>query len=352
MLPNISDVAHLAGVSTATVSRYLRGLPVRSSDAIKNAIAKLDYHPSSVAQGLRSGIHYTIAVVVPDITNPFFASVVKGIESICREGPYQVLLLNTDENSKIEYEVLQEIVKRVDGVILTPATEGTYKANHFQQFGKRGIPLVLVDREIPEHEFDCVLIDNLKGASLAGEKLVQLGHTKIATIRGTLTTTPGLERYEGFRDTLQKLGVELRPEYCKDGKFRESGGYQAMLELASLPTPPTAVFSANNLMTVGALKALNALRIPVPEKISIIGFDDLQLGELLAPPLTCISRDAMRQGAIAARMLLTQLNGTPPTTAEKIVLDVNLVERKSCRKLEALKETAYLGEKLERGVGE
>ena len=148
-MANISDVARLAGVSTATVSRYLRGTPVRSSDAIKRAIEELGYHPSSVAQGLRSGVHYAIAVVVPDITNPFFAAVVKGVESICRDGPYQVLLLNTDESSNLEDGVLKEIIKRVDGVILTPATEGIYNADQLLQYKEARIPLVLVDREIP-----------------------------------------------------------------------------------------------------------------------------------------------------------------------------------------------------------
>lgn len=332
-MANINDVARRAGVSTATVSRYLRGLPVRSGEVIKKAVDELDYHPSSVAQSLRSGVHYAIAVVVPDITNPFFAAVVKGAENICREGPYQIYLLNTDESSKSEHRVLQDVVKRVDGVILTPATEGNYSLEDVALYRDLGIPLVLVDREIPGQNFDCVLTDNIKGARLAAEYLVGLGHTKIATIRGALTTTPGLQRYQGFCDVLEESGIELRPEYCKDGEFRESGGYQAMLELASLPDPPTAVFSSSNLMSVGALKALNALRLSVPEKVSVIGFDDLQLGELLDPPFTCVTRDAVRQGSIAARMLLTQLEASPSENPKKIMLDVSLVERESCRNL-------------------
>lgn len=333
-MSNISDVARRAGVSTATVSRYLRGMPVRSGESIKVAIEELGYHPSAVAQGLRSGLHYAIAVVVPDITNPFFAAVVKGIESICREGPYQVILLNTDESSRSEDEVLKNIVRRVDGIILTPATEGTYNAEQLQRCQDAGTPLVLVDRDIPSQEFDCVLVDNRRGAEMAADYLLSLRHTKVATIRGTMTTTPGRERFEAFRDRLREAGVDLPSEYCRDGDFRESGGYQAMLELMSLPTPPTAVFSANNLMTAGALKALGALRLKVPEKVSVIGFDDLQLGELLEAPLTCVTRDAVRQGAIATRMLLSQLEGTHGG-ARKIILDVSLLERSSCRRLEA-----------------
>lgn len=333
-MPNISDVARRAGVSTATVSRYLRGFAVKSGEPIKIAIEELGYHPSSVAQGLRSGLHYAIAVVIPDITNPFFAGVVKGVEAICREGPYQVILLNTDESSHVEDQVLKDIVRRVDGIVLTPATEGTHNAERLRRYRDAGTPLVLVDREIPEQEFDCVLADNRLGARMAADYLLSLGHTRIATIRGPITTTPGRERFEAFSERLSDAGIDLPPAYCRDGGFRESGGYQALLELASLPNPPTAIFSANNLMTSGALKALNALRIKVPEKVSIIGFDDLQLGELLAAPLTCVTRDAAQQGAIAARMLLAQLEGTNGQDTQKIVLDVALLKRASCRRIE------------------
>lgn len=333
-MANISDVSRRAGVSTATVSRYLRGLPVKSGESIKMAIEELGYHPSSVAQGLRSGVHYAVAVVVPDITNPFFAAVVKGVESICREGPYQVILLNTDESSRVEDQVLMDIVRRVDGIILTPAMESTFGTERLRWYRDLKTPLVLVDREISGQKFDCVLVDNRRGAVLAAEHLLALGHQRIATIRGTMTTTPGRERFEGFRDRLLDEGIDLPPEYRRDGEFRESGGYQAMLQLASLPNHPTAVFSANNLMTAGALKALRDLRIKVPEKISVIGFDDLQLGELLAAPLTCVTRDAVRQGAIAARMLLSQLERTHGQDAQKIVLDVSLLKRASCQRVQ------------------
>lgn len=332
-MPNISDVARRAGVSTATVSRYLRGVSVRSGDSIRTAIEELGYHPSSVAQGLRLGVHYAIAVVVPDITNPFFAEVVRGVESICRKGPYQIILLNTDESSRDENEILRDIVQRVDGIILTPTTERQSSAEQLQRYYDAGTPIVLVDRVIPGKDFDCVLVDNKRGAILAADHLVSLGHRRIATIRGSMTTTPGRERFEAFSERLSDVGIDLPPEYCRDGDFRESKAYQATLELMALATPPTAIFSANNLMTAGALKALSALRIRVPETVSIIGFDDLHLGELLAAPLTCVTRDAVRQGALAARMLLAQLDGNVERNPRTIVLDVSLLKRASCRKV-------------------
>ena len=328
-MATIGEVAQNAGVSVSTVSRFLRGQSVRSDEAIRQAIQKLGYQPSPEARGLRSGVHYAIAVVVPDITNPFFADIVKGIESVFRKSPYRVFLHNTDEDGDREEEVLQEIVKGVDGIILTPATEPAKVPTYLKYID---IPVVLVDREIPGREFDCVVTDNGKGAEMAVNYLLSLGHKKIATIRGTQATTPGYQRYRGYSDALQAAKISVPEDYVQDGNFREHGGYQAMLRLLSLIDPPTAVFSANNLMTIGALKALHDMRVRVPEKLSLISFDDLEVGEVLSPALTCITRDDIKQGTLAAQMLLAQLEKREYGMARRVMLDVQLITRHSCAK--------------------
>ncbi len=328
-MATIGEVAQDAGVSVATVSRFLRGQSVRSNDAIRQAIQKLGYQPSPEARGLRSGVHYAIAVVVPDITNPFFADIVKGVESVFRKTPYRVFLHNTDEDGDLEEAVLQEIVKGVDGIILTPATEPAKVPTYLKHID---VPVVLVDREIPGRDFDCVVTDNIKGAEMAVNYLVSLGHRKIATIRGTQATTPGHQRYQGFRDALRLADIPVPEEYVQDGNFRESGGYQAMLRLLSLADAPTAVFSANNLMTIGAFKALHDMRVRVPERLSLISFDDLEVGELLSPALTCITRDDIKQGTLAAHMLVAQLEKREFGMARRVMLDVQLMTRNSCSK--------------------
>lgn len=326
-MPNISDVARQAGVSTATVSRFLRGQRVHAEDAIRRAVEDLGYRPAAAARSLRSGVHYAIAVVVPDVTNPFFAGLVKGIESVCRSGPYSVFLVNTDENSELEDSVVASIMQRVDGIILAPATEQDKTPTHVDE---AGMPLVFVDRELPGQRFDCVLVDNPGGARSAATYLAGLGHTRIAVISGPLNTTPGRERHEAFVAAVEDLGGEMPEHYREIADFRESGGYQAMLRLLALPVPPTAVFCANNLMTVGALKALNSMRVRVPQDLSIIGFDDLDLATLLWPPLTVIDRPVVEQGVLAARLLLARLAGKGRQEPQRVVLATRLVERASC----------------------
>jgi LacI family transcriptional regulator len=326
-MANIGDVARRANVSIATVSRYLRGYRVRSEDVIREAIAYYDYLPTAAARSLRSGVHLAIAVVVPDISNPFFAALVKGIESVFRPGPYSLFLSNTDESSDVEDALLADIVRRVDGIILVPATEQHATPTCVRE---AGLPLVFVDREMPGEGFDCVMVDNVGGARAAARHLLGLGHEKIAIISGPLNTTPGRGRYEGFVDELAAWDLPLAEEYCKLADFREPSGYEAMLQLLALPDRPTAVFSANNVMTVGALKALHGMRVSVPQDMSIIGFDDLDFATLLSPPLTVIQRPMVEQGVLSARLLLTRLTDQTSDGPQQVILSTQLVERGSC----------------------
>jgi LacI family transcriptional regulator len=326
LVANINDVARRAGVSPATVSRYLRGQRVRSEDAIRAAIKECDYWPTAAARSLRSGVHYAIAVVVPDITNPFFAALVKGIESVFQAGPYSVLLANTDESSELEDTLLADLVRRVDGVILAPATEQDETPLLVRE---AGLPVVFVDRELKGASFDSILVDNVDGARQAARHLLDLGHRRIAMISGPLNTTPGRGRYEGFVAELADHGIELDDQYCKVADFREKGGYDAMLHLLALTERPTAVFAANNVMTMGALRALHSMRVQVPGEMSIVGFDDLDLATILRPPLTIIDRPMVQQGVLAARLLLTRLIDHSTEEPQRVVLPVRLVERGS-----------------------
>ncbi|MBO3747456.1 LacI family DNA-binding transcriptional regulator [Streptosporangiaceae bacterium NEAU-GS5] len=324
----IHEVATRAGVSPATVSRFLRGRSVRSSDAIQAAVDELGYWPSHAAQSLKSGRTDTIGVVVPDITNPYFAAVVKGMESVTRSERYRIFLANSDESSELEDQVLADMARRVDGIILAPVTEQNRAPLNARE---ASVPLVFIDRDLVEgKEFDAVLVDNADGARQAAEHLLGLGHTRIAAISGPQDTTPGRRRREGFLNALTAAGVGIAPEHDLIGDFRERSGYQLTLSLLSLPEPPTAVFTANNLMTLGALKALHDMRVDVPGQMSLIGFDDLDTGPLLRPPLTVIDRPMVEQGVLAMRLLLRRLD---PQYANdmprRVVLGTTLVERAS-----------------------
>lgn len=324
----IVDVAAEAGVSVSTVSRHLRGERVRAAESIDRSMSDLGFRPSPAAQALKSGRTGAIALVVPDVANPFFAAVVRGAESVAVHDGYTVFLANTDESEERETKVVNSLIGRVDGMLLTPASESDPNP---QRLADRGVPLVLIDREsAPPGTFDTVLVDNGGGARIAVEHLISHGHERIATIAGPVTSTPGRLRFDGYREALESHGIELRAELCQLGDFKRHGGYQAMMRILGLADPPTAVFVANNLMTIGALYALRDLGVRVPADISIIGFDDHVLAEIISPPLTVIDRPMEEQGVLAMRLLTSRLRGANTGPARRVMLDTRLLERDSC----------------------
>ena len=321
----ITDVAKHVGVSVATISRYLSGFTVRNEEKIREAIVELNYRPSAAARNLKSGRTGIIAIVVPDITNPFFASIVEGAEGAVGEDR-MILLVNTGDSREREEKALSQLFGRVDGVIMAPLTEDEQGPSFFSQFG---LPIVFVDRVTKDGEkFSSVLTDNEKGAQIATDYLIGHGHKKIAMISGPLSTTPGKRRADGYRNALKK--AELTDEHFIESDFSEAGGYAAMCSLLERDDAPTAVFTANNLMTIGALHALRDRGVSVPSEISIIGFDDLEFAELTNPPLTVIARDARLQGSQAMDLMIKHLNNGGNTPPEHSMVDVQLVERGSC----------------------
>lgn len=327
-MATIHDVAARAGVSPATVSRFLRGQRVRSAEAIQAAVDGLGFQPNVAAQSLKSGRTRAIGVVVPDITNPYFAAVVKGMESVSRDGGYRLLLANTDESVEREAELLAAMARQVDGIILAPVTEHEEAPLELRD---SGLPVVFIDRDLADGEsFDAVLVDNLDGGRRAAEHLLALGHTRIAMISGGQESTPGRYRRSGFMEALDAAGVEMPQELDLIGDFREERAYQLTLALLSLAEPPTAIFTANNLTTLGTLKALHDMRVDIPGQISVIGFDDLDTGPLLRPPLTVVDRPMVEQGVLAMRLLLHRFGDSQTQDLpRRIVMGIKIIERAS-----------------------
>ena len=326
----IGDVAKRAGVSTSSVSRHLKGQHVNGAAAIAAAMRDLDYRPSALARSLKSGRTDTIGLVVPDVTNPFFAGVVKGAESVAQGTDYQLVLCNTDESSDREHAVLSTIRGRVDGLLLAPARDD---AETSESLADLGVPIVLVDRTLPDPgDADAVLIDNAGGAAAAARLLIDDGHLRIGFVSGPLDTTPGAERHGSFVAECEAAGVEVAVEVAD---FKEHGGYQAAMRLFAGADPPTAAFAANNLMCIGLLRALRDLGLAVPRAVSVVGFDDHLLADLLDPPLSVIDRDVENQGAVAMRMLLARLSGDVTGPGRTVRLDTRLVRRASTTKWDA-----------------
>lgn len=325
--PTITDVADRAGVSRSTVSRYLNGFKIARQTNVERAIAELGYQPSRVARSLKSGATHAIGVIVPDISNPFFAAAVKGMESLARQRGYQLLLCNTDEDVDLERAALDELmVRSVDGLVLTTTARDL---SEVPSLGSLPVPISLLDRTIEGLDLDSVVVDNAGGSSRVVQHLIQLGHRRIAFITGPTHTTPGRGRYEGFVDALAEFGIPLPPEYVQQGGFREEGGYQAALHLVGSQPRPSAIYAGNNLMAIGALKALHELGVAIPGEMSFISFDDLQLAPLLSPPPTVIARPTSEQGVLAMQLLLDRLSGNGHRPSRRIVLDTTLVVRGS-----------------------
>lgn len=305
------------------MSRHLKGVRVAGAERIAAAVDELGFRPSAVARWLKSGKTLTLGLVVPDVTNPFFAGVVKGVESVGHAAGYTVLLCNTDESADREHDVLSMLTGRVDGLLLAPARDDAETAGSIAALQ---IPVVLVDRTLPDPGgADAVLIDNVGGAAAAARHLLHLGHRRVGLISGPTDTTPGAERHNGFVDACgadTDVVVEM-------ADFREVGGYQAAMRLFGRPDPPTAVFAANNMMTVGVLRALHDLGLRIPIDVSVVGFDDHSLADLLDPPLTVVDRPTENQGAVAARMLLARLAERTDRAARTVRLETKLVVRSS-----------------------
>lgn len=325
--PTIQDVAAAASVSPATVSKHINGGVVRRADAIDEAIQAASFRPSVLARDLRRGSSEVIGVVVPDITNPFFAAVVKGIESVTRDSEVSVFLGNTDERVDLQRRIVSTLLQhRVSGLLIAPATENP---DDMTELAAADLPVVFIDRFVPGQRYDSVLVNNVGGAALAARHLIDLGHVRIGMISGPLDTTPGRERHEGFLEALSVAGHDADVRYVSVSDFREAGGYQAALRLMGVHPAPTALFVANNLMAIGALKAIHELGIRVPIDLSFVSFDDLELAELLNPPLTVVRRPMTEQGVLAMRLLVKRVRGEEVGPGRVIRLETELIVRGS-----------------------
>ncbi|MDO8210185.1 LacI family DNA-binding transcriptional regulator [Conexibacter sp. CPCC 206217] len=324
-IPRLGDVARLAGVSVSTVSRYVRRLPVRRPDEIAAAIEQLNYRPNEIARGLRSRVTHAIGVVVADITNPYLASVVRGIQSVGGTSEYKLYLAGSSERLP---ETIADLGSRIDGFICAAASEPEV----VEALRATGQPTVLLEFEPigHPHPFDVVVVDDFGGARLAGDYLLQLGHKRIGIIGGPMTTSPGKQRHDGFVSALDAAGLELDESYVEYGDFSAASGYQAAARLLSRDRPATAIFSVNNMMSLGALKYMHDLKVRIPGDVAFIGFDPIDWSELMHPAPTTVERPRSEQGAIGMRLLLDRIAGRGPTGPRRIVLDAHLAVRGSC----------------------
>jgi LacI family transcriptional regulator len=330
----VKDVSQAAGVSTATVSRVLAGFDEVSEETrqrVLEAAKTLNYQPNRNARNLRKNTTSKIGVIISDIQNPFFGSVVRGIEKVTIKDDYTIILGNSDEDPERENKLIAMLLEEgVAGIVLVPtnADVGSYGP----LFGS-GTPIVVIDRQLPLSNLDMVLVNGAAGAELAVDHLVSLGHKKIGYVGGMKHLSVMHEREQGYLNALKKHNLPIIPEYLRQGNNRQDGGHDAVCELLSLEQPPTAILIANNLMTLGGLQAIHESGLEIPEQVSLVGFDDMDWATSLRPPLTVVAQPAYEMGETAASILLDHIRNLEQPH-RIVVLDTRLIIRASCRDLQ------------------
>jgi LacI family transcriptional regulator len=329
--PTIYDVARLAGVSTATVSRALNGtaqIAPGTRQAIDAAVEQLGYRPNSIARSLVTKSTQTIALLLPDISNPFYAALVSGIQEYALAHDHTMLLCTTEGDGEREEEYLQLLRAKqvdgalVDGLVLPP--------DRIARFVRDGFPIVCLDRDIDSSVIPLVQVDNRLGGRLATQHLISLGHRRIAHITGAASLGISEERRAGYADALQTAGIEVASSLVSVGTFTEDGGYRAARELLLAEPAPTAIFAANDLTAVGAINAILESGRRVPDDVSVVGFDDLRLAAYIAPPLTTVRQPAAEIARLATELLIGLTRGEQVEHVRHL-LPPSLVVRSSTR---------------------
>lgn len=331
----LKDVAARAKVSPATVSRVLNNPenvnPITRSK-VEKAIKDLNFKPSRVAQRLRTrdGNRKLIGLVVPDIQNPFYVEVVRGVEDKTYANKYAILMCNfaQDENKeKLYLDIMRS--ESVDGLIVAPVNE---KDKDVENLVKTGLPIVCVDRSLSDVEVDVVLVDNEQGAYDATNYLISLGHTRIAYVGGLPTIPTTTQRKQGYERALNENKIKVDNSLIKFGDSKHESGKILTAELLNMKNPPTALFTGNNLITLGALETIHSLGLSIPKDISLLGFDDMPWSISLNPSLTAVSQPAYEIGKRAADMLFQRI-AEPHQQNVKMLLKTKLIVRQSCGKV-------------------
>lgn len=326
----MKDVARLAGVSTSTVSHVINknrfvSDPIR--DKVLAAIKQLNYAPSALARSLKLNETRTIGMLVTASSNPFYAEVVRGVERSCYERGYSLILCNTEGDiDRMSRSIETLMQKRVDGLLLM-CTESHRPSQDILRCYP-SLPIIMMDWAPFEGVNDVIQDNSLLGGEMATSYLIARGYTRIACIAGPQDKTPAKERLQGFRQAMDRAGLPVLPDYEVASDFEFGGGLVAMKQLLALPQPPEAVFTSNDAMAVGVYQALHQAGLSIPQDMAVIGYDDIEIAQYMAPPLTTIHQPKDDLGELAIDTLIHRLNN-PEAEPQVLILTPELIERGS-----------------------
>lgn len=330
----IKDIAKMAGVSISSVSRVLNsktnGISESTRQRVLEVIKQNNYRPNAIARSMITKNTKTIGLIIPDIRNPFFSDLARGIEDVASESKYSVLLCNTDSTlgKIIDYLwLLKE--KNVDGMIFA-CSDPTLNQEVHTFVKQNNIPVVIVDRGLEDQMYSGVFINNEKSSYMATKHLLDLSHTRIGCIIGSRSIKNSNERLEGYFKAHKELGVPVDKSLIKAGNYVMEGGYQAAKELLK-NKDVTALFAFNDLMAFGVYQATEELGLKIPDDISVVGFDNLKYNLLLHPKLTTIEQPIYEIGEVATKLLLEQIEEGKNDQIKSVFLDTKLIVRESTK---------------------
>ncbi|PKO05535.1 MAG: LacI family transcriptional regulator [Chloroflexi bacterium HGW-Chloroflexi-3] len=333
-MATIREVAQLADVSVTTVSHVInrtRFVSEETEKRVLSAMQELNYRPNTLARSLRRGETHTIGLIVPDSANPYFAEVARLMEKQAFKAAYSTILCNSDNDLEKERSYTEVLInKQVDGIIFMACGDDILS---LEELVYRQIPSIVVDRFFAQVDVDSVVSDNFQGGYLATDHLINSRHTKIAIIRGPSNINPSARRFHGYLQALQDAGMTSEPDLIKSGDFHPQSGYQAAQELLKLPEPPDAIFACNDLMAIGALHAAYEAGINVPDELSIIGYDNIELAAFTQPALTTIAQPIHSLAELSVHLLLERIDH-PDCPPKHEILSNQLITRSSTRRLQ------------------
>lgn len=329
-MATIKDVARAAGVSTATVSHVLNGTRNVSDELrarVHAAIAELHYQPSRVAASLRTKRSNSILLIIPDIANPFFPPLVRGVQDTFEPESYAIIVGNTDRRRSRETEFLNLALRtNADGLIIT-ASEIEYE--DLLPLAARGVQTVLIGTHIDHPNLDVVRIDNRAAACEAVQHLIDLGHRRIAMAFGPMSTSSLEQRRQGYQQAMAAAGLPIEAGWVVEETARAADEYQGIRDLMTRPDRPTAIFAAADVIALDLLLVLRDMGLRVPEDVSVVGFDDIPATRLTTPALTTIHQPTYEMGRRAAELLIRHMTETAPSARERVVMEHQLIVRGS-----------------------
>ncbi|HVF24393.1 MAG TPA: LacI family DNA-binding transcriptional regulator [Anaerolineales bacterium] len=342
-MATIREVAESARVSYATVSHVINNTRLVSQETrerVLEAMAALNYRPNALARSLRQGKSNTIGLVLPDSANPFFAEISRSIEDEAFKKGYSVFLCNTELDTQRELLYVDVLSKnQVDGIIFVATGD---QADSLDFLLRQNMPVVMIDRDVPNVEVDAVLTDNQLGGFLATHHLIELGHKHIACIAGPSSITPSAERIIGYRRALEQGGISYDENMVLRGDYHAQSGMEMTHSILKMNPRPTAIFALNDLMALGALRAAAEAGYTVPRDLAVVGYDNLELARFTNPPLTTISQPKKEIGAQAVNLLVDRISqkSRPPS---RLVLAPELIIRRSTKEVDQFMASAAPG---------